>query len=58
MMVSAPTGTRVDVTDKAGYKAILGTVSIITTPTGETHQKTAASLTMYDDEDNLIAEVP
>jgi hypothetical protein len=48
----------VEIADEEGFRAELGTVSLVTQKTGETHRTTAASLILFDKNKNTIWRAP
>lgn len=49
---------RVELTDAEGFQATLGATNLVTPKTGETHKTSAASLVLFDKNQNVIWKAP
>jgi hypothetical protein len=48
----------ITVQDRQGFHSVLGVTDTVTTKTGESHQTSAAALTMFDKDSNVIWRAP
>lgn len=51
-------GPALSLTDQRGYSASLGSVSLVTKATGESHRTSAASVVLFDKDKNVIWRAP
>jgi hypothetical protein len=51
-------GPSLEIGDAQGYKATIGSAGLVTPRTGETHVTSAASVTLFDKEKNVIWKAP
>jgi hypothetical protein len=58
IVVDANNGPQIDVRDTNGFSATLGRTAIVTTRTGEQHQTSAASLTLFGKDGKVIWSAP
>jgi hypothetical protein len=57
-LISAIIGGGIKVSDGQGFEATLGTTDLVTPRTGESHKTSAASLVMFDKDENVIWKAP
>ncbi len=58
IFLSAFTDPVLQITDEAGFRSLVGSVDLETTPTGQTHKTSAASLVLFGKDGKVLWSAP